>query len=225
MRKGPYLYSMEILQTVQQNWHVNKINRRNNMISLLTLIDSFLQALMGGQRLVITSLKSIMSRAIKLWETIVQSLWFALSINYAFLVLTLKLPPSTFQLMENFQWFKSEIFMQALMTMVCNVIAHTYSFEFYTRWCLTYLNGFLSHPGKYRQEKHMFSLGETESIEGVQIYAFNDEGEMLSAWRLFVIQMDPDILTGFNVLGFDLPYLLQRAHGLSPDFGYTTHSA
>lgn len=37
------------------------------------------------------------------------------------------------------------------------------------------------------------------------------EGELLSAWARFIRETDPDILTGYNIANFDLPYLLKRA--------------
>lgn len=37
---------------------------------------------------------------------------------------------------------------------------------------------------------------------------------MLSAWQQLVIATDPDIVTGYNTLNFDLPYLLNRARAL-----------
>ena len=41
-----------------------------------------------------------------------------------------------------------------------------------------------------------------------------DESEMLQGWRDFVIACDPDILTGYNIVGFDIPYLMDRAKAL-----------
>lgn len=37
---------------------------------------------------------------------------------------------------------------------------------------------------------------------------------MLEAWAEFVRSVDPDILTGYNINNFDLPYLLDRAKHL-----------
>lgn len=37
---------------------------------------------------------------------------------------------------------------------------------------------------------------------------------MLDAWAEFVRQLDPDILTGYNINNFDFPYLLDRAKHL-----------
>lgn len=37
---------------------------------------------------------------------------------------------------------------------------------------------------------------------------------MLQAWRDFVNEVDPDVVIGYNIAGFDLPYLLDRAKAL-----------
>ncbi len=46
---------------------------------------------------------------------------------------------------------------------------------------------------------------------------------MLTAWRDFVLQVDPDIITGYNIVNFDLPYIINRAAALHmtnyPQFG------
>jgi DNA polymerase elongation subunit (family B) len=38
------------------------------------------------------------------------------------------------------------------------------------------------------------------------------ESTMLAAWREFIIRMDPDVITGYNIKKFDLPYLIDRAN-------------
>jgi DNA polymerase delta subunit 1 len=37
---------------------------------------------------------------------------------------------------------------------------------------------------------------------------------MLQKWRNFVEQVDPDLIIGYNIANFDLPYLLDRAKAL-----------
>lgn len=44
---------------------------------------------------------------------------------------------------------------------------------------------------------------------------------MLSEWRKFVEQVDPDMIIGYNISNFDLPYLLDRAKALKcPEFAF-----
>lgn len=40
---------------------------------------------------------------------------------------------------------------------------------------------------------------------------------MLVAWRDFVNECDPDVIIGYNIAGFDLPYLIDRARALKVD--------
>lgn len=37
---------------------------------------------------------------------------------------------------------------------------------------------------------------------------------MLSAWRDFIEEVDPDVIIGYNIANFDLPYLMDRAKEL-----------
>ena len=38
------------------------------------------------------------------------------------------------------------------------------------------------------------------------------------AWSDFVQKVDPDIITGYNIMNFDIPYLLNRAKSLKVSF-------
>lgn len=49
----------------------------------------------------------------------------------------------------------------------------------------------------------------------------NSLQSLLSAWSNFIREVDPDILTGYNINNFDFPYLLNRAAHLKvKDFEY-----
>ena len=37
---------------------------------------------------------------------------------------------------------------------------------------------------------------------------------MLCAWRDFVQEVDPDIITGYNIVNFDLPFIIDRSSHL-----------
>lgn len=43
---------------------------------------------------------------------------------------------------------------------------------------------------------------------------FKDERQLLTEWRRFVQEADPDMMIGYNISNFDLPYLLDRAKAL-----------
>uniref|UniRef100_A0A8C8VJK1 DNA polymerase n=1 Tax=Pelusios castaneus TaxID=367368 RepID=A0A8C8VJK1_9SAUR len=62
--------------------------------------------------------------------------------------------------------------------------------------------------------RNVFTLHSCAPIVGSQVLCFSREAELLKAWAEFVRIVDPDIITGYNIQNFDLPYLLQRAQAL-----------
>lgn len=65
--------------------------------------------------------------------------------------------------------------------------------------------------------RNVFTLNTCAHIAGAHVISFSSERDMLLAWRDFVLQADPDIITGYNIVNFDLPYLLDRATHLKVD--------
>jgi len=66
-------------------------------------------------------------------------------------------------------------------------------------------------------DRKCMCLKETEGYEW-----FATEKELLQAFQKYLIKIDPDIITGWNIFGFDLEYLFVRATiqcGLSPVWG------
>jgi DNA polymerase delta subunit 1 len=55
------------------------------------------------------------------------------------------------------------------------------------------------------------------SIVGAQVFACHTETELLRKWREFVREVDPDFIIGYNIMNFDLPYLLNRSTKLKVD--------
>lgn len=51
------------------------------------------------------------------------------------------------------------------------------------------------------------------------ILSFTDELTMFRALARFIRLVDPDVITGYNIDGFDLPYMLDRAKVLNPKCG------
>jgi DNA polymerase delta subunit 1 len=57
---------------------------------------------------------------------------------------------------------------------------------------------------------------------GPDVESFATEKELLKAFEKYLIKIDPDIITGWNIFGFDLEFLIVRATihcGLSPVWG------
>ncbi|KAF7909433.1 uncharacterized protein EAF01_003151 [Botrytis porri] len=62
--------------------------------------------------------------------------------------------------------------------------------------------------------RNVFCLDTTSLIVNTQIHEFKKEETMLSKWRDFLEEVDPDIIIGYNIANFDFPYLLDRADHL-----------
>lgn len=62
--------------------------------------------------------------------------------------------------------------------------------------------------------RNVFTLSACSHIVGSQVLSFDSEAEMLEAWRDFVNEVDPDVVIGYNIANFDLPYLIERAAAL-----------
>jgi len=59
--------------------------------------------------------------------------------------------------------------------------------------------------------RNIFTLNTCLPIVGAQVICSATEEEMLLKWKTFVNYVDPDVLTGYNIMNFDIPYLLNRA--------------
>jgi DNA polymerase elongation subunit (family B) len=68
--------------------------------------------------------------------------------------------------------------------------------------------------------KHIVTLGSCDPIEGVVVDAHDCERKLMIAWRDMMVKMNPDIVTGYNIFGFDFDYLHERAIeiGISSEF-------
>ncbi|CAN6476022.1 unnamed protein product [Victoria cruziana] len=62
--------------------------------------------------------------------------------------------------------------------------------------------------------RNVMTLKSCSPIVGVDVMSFDTEREVLLAWRDFVREVDPDIVIGYNICKFDLPYLIERADAL-----------
>lgn len=59
--------------------------------------------------------------------------------------------------------------------------------------------------------KHIICLKQTDPIQGAIVESYETEEEVLLAWTKLIQKIDPDIITGYNIYGFDFRYLYQRA--------------
>ena len=79
----------------------------------------------------------------------------------------------------------------------------------------------LNREGEKKYKKFLLSLGNpSQNITGkdVKIIRFNTESELLIGYSNFVQKYRPNIVTGYNILGFDMEYMISRAkHNLVID--------
>lgn len=69
--------------------------------------------------------------------------------------------------------------------------------------------------------RNVFTLNTCAHIVGSQVLEFKEERQLLVEWRKFVEKTDPDMIIGYNIANFDLPYLLDRAKALKiQEFAY-----
>ena len=54
--------------------------------------------------------------------------------------------------------------------------------------------------------QNVFTLKGCLPIVGAQVICSDSEAEVLLKWRDFVQESDADILTGYNIQNFDVPY-------------------
>ncbi|TVU48426.1 hypothetical protein EJB05_08062, partial [Eragrostis curvula] len=62
--------------------------------------------------------------------------------------------------------------------------------------------------------RNVMTLKSCSPIVGVDVMSFETERDILLAWRDFIREVDPDIIIGYNICKFDLPYLIERAEVL-----------
>jgi DNA polymerase elongation subunit (family B) len=68
---------------------------------------------------------------------------------------------------------------------------------------------YLGEPDCYK--KVVLCLKKTDPIPGIEVKVYNTEEKLLLAFTDEIRIQDPDIITGYNIFGFDFPYLKERA--------------
>ena len=59
--------------------------------------------------------------------------------------------------------------------------------------------------------KVVWTLDTCADIPGATVLEFSSEVELLHSFQRFIIESDADILTGYNIVNFDLPFLIERS--------------
>ena len=62
-----------------------------------------------------------------------------------------------------------------------------------------------------RIEKNLISLGRTSEIGDVSVIHVDSERDLLLEWQKLVRRVNPNLIIGYNIFGFDIPYMIARA--------------
>jgi DNA polymerase elongation subunit (family B) len=77
---------------------------------------------------------------------------------------------------------------------VCNIIS-----------CIYYEVGNLES-----RKKHVFVLGDSEPVEGATVVCVKTEVELIESFSQLIIDLDPEIISGYNIFAYDYRYLDNR---------------
>ena len=70
---------------------------------------------------------------------------------------------------------------------------------------------FLRNGEKEPYRNHCVVLNSCSNVNGVEIQTCKNEKELLLKWRDVIREENPDVIIGFNIFGFDYPFLFCRA--------------
>jgi DNA polymerase elongation subunit (family B) len=68
--------------------------------------------------------------------------------------------------------------------------------------------------GQENYEKYLLTLGQPDQEvvgEDVLIYMYDTEADLLTGFTKFIRDENPNLIVGYNILGFDIPYMIDRA--------------
>lgn len=62
--------------------------------------------------------------------------------------------------------------------------------------------------------KSIVTFGTCSPIDGVEVIQCASEKEAILKWQQLIVKIDPDVITGYNIFGFDFSYIYDRAKEL-----------
>ena len=70
-------------------------------------------------------------------------------------------------------------------------------------------------------DKTCFCYKKTDpNLEECNVLSYDSEKEMLEAFGMYLVRMDIDIITGWNIFGFDMDYIMKRADMVGCSIGF-----
>jgi DNA polymerase elongation subunit (family B) len=70
--------------------------------------------------------------------------------------------------------------------------------------------------------KSIITLGTCDLIDDVDVIQCETEADMILKWRDLIVRIDPDVITGYNIFGFDFEYIFKRAKELGINGMFTS---
>ena len=64
-----------------------------------------------------------------------------------------------------------------------------------------------------KYEKYLLTLGnpDPDVVGDSEIWEYKTEGDLLDGFADFIVEKNPQLIIGYNILGFDIPYMIDRA--------------
>ena len=75
-----------------------------------------------------------------------------------------------------------------------------------------------SKMGEKERQRYLLAIGEDLTVQNAILIQVKDEYELLSELRKLIRVLDPDILIGYNIFGFDIPYTNHRIQRYMEDW-------
>jgi DNA polymerase elongation subunit (family B) len=79
--------------------------------------------------------------------------------------------------------------------------------------CVLHRHG-TEHSTGENYDKYLLTLGDPDPDvvgDDVTIYLYETEADLLTGYTEFIQEHNPNVIVGYNILGFDIPYMIARA--------------
>jgi DNA polymerase elongation subunit (family B) len=70
--------------------------------------------------------------------------------------------------------------------------------------------------------KSIITLGTCDPIDDVDVIQCETEADMILKWKDLIVRIDPDVITGYNIFGFDFEYIFKRSKELGINGMFTS---
>lgn len=68
-----------------------------------------------------------------------------------------------------------------------------------------------ARQGEAEHDNYLLSLGYPDPIDETEVRIFDTEGDLLEGYVDLIHEKQPNIILGFNIFTFDIPYMIERA--------------